>query len=315
MPYLSLDQINSNPIFAPCDENMKEDFFRRINANNCASVIKSFFTNPCTLTGKILNGCSSSGGGRKLKLTKEEYNKLHFYENERYETRRFPLEFEYLLTPENIKKKSLQGLNPDCLLDMLKERDERNIIHSNGVKNICDLFYRVEKKERWVKRNNEQKNEVTGYYINFELRFSTYIPRGFTEDDVNKHNQSMKNLKNTISSYGLFIKNIPRDADCLEHLKNALWCFNIIQKEFKLLQESKRDFYRKYFTTKPFTAFEECGIEVFYARKGYAIDGKRLPNFNRGSVYGLKNSLKLNNIKLKDVGSKKDDLIKYLMKL
>ena len=30
MPYLSLDQINSNPIFAPCDENMKEDFCKRL---------------------------------------------------------------------------------------------------------------------------------------------------------------------------------------------------------------------------------------------------------------------------------------------
>ena len=54
--------------------------------------------------------------------------------------------------------------------------------------------------------------------------------------------------------------------------------------------------------------------EVFFARKGYAIDGKRLPSFNRGSVYGLRLSLKLNNIKQKGL-TKKDDMIKVLMKL
>lgn len=97
-------------------------------------------------------------------------------------------------------------------------------------------------------------------------------------------------------------------------LSHVVKCFNIVEKEFKLVQESKRDFYRKYFTTKPFFAFEETGIEVFFARKGYAIDGKRLPSFNRGSVYGLRLSLKLNNIKQKGL-TKKDDMIKVLMKL
>ena len=97
-------------------------------------------------------------------------------------------------------------------------------------------------------------------------------------------------------------------------LSNHYNCFNIIKKEFKLMEENKRSFYNKYFTTAPFTAFEECGIEVLYARKGYAIDGKRLPSFNRGSVYGLKNSLRRNKIKQKGL-SKKDDIIKVLLKI
>ena len=93
-------------------------------------------------------------------------------------------------------------------------------------------------------------------------------------------------------------------------------CFNIIQKEFKILQVEKKDFYSRYYTYKPFEPYEECGIEVMYARKGYAVDGKRLPNFNRGSVFGLRQSIKENNIKMKDVGgNKKDDLIKFLIKL
>ena len=91
-------------------------------------------------------------------------------------------------------------------------------------------------------------------------------------------------------------------------------CFNIIDKEFKLMQESKRDYYTTYFTNKPFFQFEECGIEVLYARKGYSIDGKRLPSFNRGSVYGLKYSLKQNKIKQMGL-TKKDDIIKVLMKI
>jgi len=80
------------------------------------------------------------------------------------------------------------------------------------------------------------------------------------------------------------------------------------------MQESKRDYYTTYFTNKPFFQFEECGIEVLYARKGYSIDGKRLPSFNRGSVYGLKYSLKQNKIKQMGL-TKKDDIIKVLMKI
>ncbi len=92
-------------------------------------------------------------------------------------------------------------------------------------------------------------------------------------------------------------------------------CFNVIEKEFKLRQESKRDYYTRYFTKKPFFQFEECGIEVLYARKGYAIDGKKLPSFNRGSNWALKESLKDNNIKGRAKLTKKDDMIKALIKL
>ena len=116
------------------------------------------------------------------------------------------------------------------------------------------------------------------------------------------------------NKFGFFL-NIKKQDDSTK-LLSIKSCFNIIEKEFKVLQITKKDFYTKYFTYEPFLPYEECGIEIMYARKGYAIDGKRLPNFNRGSVYGLKHSIKENNIKMKEVGgTKKDDLIKFLMKL
>ena len=97
-------------------------------------------------------------------------------------------------------------------------------------------------------------------------------------------------------------------------LSTVFGSFNIITKEFKLMEINKRNYYQKFFSIIPFTAFEECGIEVIYARKGYSIDGKRLPSFNRGSIFGLKKSLRENKIKLKGL-TKKDDMIKALLKL
>jgi hypothetical protein len=90
--------------------------------------------------------------------------------------------------------------------------------------------------------------------------------------------------------------------------------FNIIEKEFKLMSESKRDTYKRYFHKRPFECFEETGFEFLYARNGYSIDGKRLPNFNRGAVWNLKEALKMNKIPLKGL-TKKDDIIKALMKI
>lgn len=115
----------------------------------------------------------------------------------------------------------------------------------------------------------------------------------------------------SIGASGNRIQYWTENDSCLQNVVN---CFNIIRKEFKLIQEQNREYYSRWFTSKPFTAFEETGIEVLYARRGYSIDGKRMPSFNRGSVYGLKHSLKLNKIKQKGL-SKKDDIIKALLKL
>jgi len=79
-----------------------------------------------------------------------------------------------------------------------------------------------------------------------------------------------------------------------------------------------------------FMPYEECGVECFYVRLGYSSDGKKLPNFNRGTLDCLKYAWKLNigdptskedkakakkNGKAIKMPGKKDDLIKELMKL
>ena len=75
-----------------------------------------------------------------------------------------------------------------------------------------------------------------------------------------------------------------------------------------------------------FTPYEECGIECFYVRLGYATDGKKLPNHNRGTLeclkYAWKNNIgepakanKKKGIKLAKMPTRKDDLIKDLMRL
>jgi hypothetical protein len=140
------------------------------------------------------------------------------------------------------------------------------------------------------------------------------IQRGYVPDST-----FMKNIKHEDQHLHFQLMRFHKQDDSSKLLSIKL-CFNIIQKQFKVLQVTKKDFYIRYFTWQPFLPYEECGIEVLYARKGYSIDGKRLPNFNRGSVYGLKQSVLENNFKMKDVkaihgNTKKDDLIKFLMKL
>jgi hypothetical protein len=143
----------------------------------------------------------------------------------------------------------------------------------------------------------------------FKLNVSLVYPKGI----------EMKNIKHEDQHLHFQLMRFHKQDDSSKLLSIKL-CFNIIQKQFKVLQVTKKDFYIRYFTWQPFLPYEECGIEVLYARKGYSIDGKRLPNFNRGSVYGLKQSVLENNFKMKDVkaihgNTKKDDLIKFLMKL
>ncbi len=306
-----ISAFNANPLNAPIDD--AEGFLQRINANECSSIVKSFFSNPCTLVVNEQDNGSISGGGKCLRINDEQYKQLYFSKTYTHQTIKLPIKYEHLLTLENIKKNYIDRDNVIALVDMIKTRDAGNVIHANGIKSICDVFYTLQRDRKW---NTETKQfEYYNASIHFSLHFKNEIPKGLTKDDIKTHNDKVS-YRQKISTYQLFSINSAL-SECSEKLRAVEWCFKIIQKEFKLLQESKRDYYTKYFTSTPFTAFEECGIEVFYARKGYAIDGKRLPNFNRGSVYGLKHSIRQNNLKLKDVGGsgKKDDLIKFLMKL
>ena len=167
-----------------------------------------------------------------------------------------------------------------------------------------ERFEETLKEENGFLKRNDSNYSFTWYDI--ELTNKRWDDYDFTFKLYGKYK------KGTLLKDTDIYKNI--DVDNKSPLKKYAKCFNIIEKEFKLISERKRDFYKKYFTYKAFTAFEECGIEVLYAKKGYSIDGKRLPSFNRGSVDGLKKSLKENKIKQKGI-TKKDDIIKVLLKL
>ena len=186
------------------------------------------------------------------------------------------------------------------------ENPKHRVLYDKYANNKLNEFdkLRVENRMKNLYDGNPKQYNTTSYTLKIGKRFNTSY-------DVQ------------LCTFGTWIKGtslkIATKCDYRTEKENSFLsnhynCFNIIKKEFKLIEESKRNFYNKYFTFKPFTAFEECGIEVLYARKGYAIDGKRLPSFNRGSVYGLKKSLRQNNIKQKGL-SKKDDIIKVLLKI
>ncbi len=281
---------NSNPLNAPIDN--AEGFLQRINANECASSIQAFFENPSTLIVNEQRNASVHSGGQ-LQVNEQEYQKIKDFISYEEKTNKIklPLCFEYLLTPKNIVANSFNGHSRVALIDMIKKRDEGNVIHSNGVKSICDIYVICSSKA-------ERK-------LDFTLEFKTIIPKGFTKDDIDEHNIKMSDeyaYNKNINKYNLTCINSPL-SECSRKLRKVEWCFNVIQKEFKILQKEKRSYYSKYFTSQPFFAFEECGIEV-------------LSKNNRGSMYGLKQSLLNNGFKMKDVGgSKKNDLIKFLMKI
>ena len=288
----------------------------KANAKKQSDLIRNWFSNPALLHPLYKSKGHSSGGGRTLFISEEDWNGLKFYANSRAETRKLPIKYENIFTKYQGKDKHSQK----AIKEMLEQRDNANKYLDNGVKQICDIYYRCDTDT--IYSSGKDKVNERRYYIDFSIKTFHLYPKGLSLSKINdmiaKQDQdSSVSYGNKIDLYDFQSNYNSHTHEQSEGLETNLWCFNVIQKEFKLLQESKRDFYTRYFTTKPFTAFEECGIEVLYARKGYAIDGKRLPNFNRGSVYGLKHSVKLNNLKLKDVGGsgKKDDLIKFLLKL
>jgi hypothetical protein len=107
--------------------------------------------------------------------------------------------------------------------------------------------------------------------------------------------------------------------------------FNITKKRMKCWNDQNTEIETdRYIEHKKiqgaFIPYEECGIECFYVRLGYATDGKKLPNFNRGTLECLKYAWKSNigepakakkqkGIKIPKMPTKKDDLIKELMRL
>lgn len=276
MPYTTIEKINSNPELAPIDD--KENFIKRINANKCASMMIDFIYNPYLLTHKEENYITYWSGENRIHIDEETYENLLPAIKVFEGTRDTPILPEEYLDLINNKK------------DVEKYE---NKVEESGSYYKIKYVYGLD-KDKWY------KPERVDYILSIGIRIIRHYPK-YTRLNL------IKNSQLSIKSWSCIgeEKFLPKVVDC----------FKVIEKEFKLIQEEKRGYYKRYFTTKPFEAFEECGIEVLYAKKGYAIDGKRLPNFNRGSVWGLKHSLKQNNIKLKDVGTKKDDLIKYLMKL
>ena len=298
MTFTTLYEINSNAQYAPID--FQSDFIQRINANKNTSSISKWFSQPSLLKPKTIDCNGGCGGGRTIDIDKDDYKR--FQTSHRDELPLSDKDELYLLNKYDVNKE---------VKEMIEERNtQHNKIIGNNFKQQYIISYHTEYTRTYYTNELVEEGKII-----FSIKTSVILPKGTTTKQIDQHNKNKEDFSYHINTHNLFKENKTNGTHS-ELLDDKLWCFNIIRKEFKLLEESKRDFYTKYFSTKPFTAFEECGIEVFYARKGYAIDGKRLPNFNRGSVYGLKHSVKENNFKMKDVGgTKKDDLIKFLMKL
>jgi hypothetical protein len=317
MTFTAISEINSNAQYAPLD--FQDDFNKRINSNKTAFFISRWFSNPTLLKSKEQKLGSNTHGQIELDLDDAKLFKTYSSGNDR----------EYKpLTADNIEYLSNKYDLDQRVKNYIQAQDEINSSSNKwNIKRLRTISYTLH-SDKYFKTNEKGLHSTTIKYV-LRLQHTTraILPIGLSLRDIYDYNDSLlssEKFSNSIEK----ISNKSINKKCMEYnrhnnnkihsesLDDKLWCFNIITKEFKLLEESKRDYYKKYFTTKPFTAFEECGIEVFYARKGYAIDGKRLPNFNRGSVYGLKYSIKENNFRMKDVGgSKKDDLIRFLLKL
>lgn len=307
MTFTAISEINSNAQYAPID--FQNDFIQRINANKNASIISRWFSNPSLLKSKEVELELTLHG--KIDIDSDDSktfrNEITYSSDRVYKP----------LTVDNIEYLSNKYDLSKTVKDYIQERDEINSSSNKwNIERLRTISYTLE-CDRVFKKDDLKPSYK--YYLRLQHKTIAHIPKGLSLSDIREYNDSLlgsEKFSYNINTYNILKVNTTNGTHS-ESLDDKLWCFNIIIKEFKLLEECKRDFYRKYFITTPFTAFEECGIEVFYARKGYSIDGKkRLPNFNRGSVYGLKYSIKENNFRMRDVGgSKKDDLIRFLLKL
>lgn len=275
----SITELNTNPIFTPPDFLLNPEY--------------NFFEIDCDDL-EFPNLMKEHPTAKMLKEFIENPYILYNHTEQIMGTRLFHL--------NHIKDK------PDNVFDSIGQTFEwDNPTHRQLYEKYANEFdkLRVENRMKNLYDGNPKQYDSTSYTLK--------IGKGWTTTSFNVELTTFGTWKKG-TSLKIATKYDYRTEKENSFLSNHYNCFNIITKQFKLMEEKKRSFYKKYFTNKAFTAFEECGIEVLYARKGYAIDGKRLPSFNRGSVYGLKSSLRQNKIKQKGL-SKKDDIIKALLKI
>ncbi len=160
-----------------------------------------------------------------------------------------------------------------------------------------------------VNERKQEKEEVECDLFSKRFEISAYISRGYNGLQVCLYENEYKIYKKGNKLSDLEEEGFNRKYN------NYVDSFNIIEKDFKIMDDKKRDSYKKrYFHTKPFEQFPETGIEVLFVNSGFQSNGKRTANFNRGAVWNLKQTCKNNNIKNYSKLSK-NDLNKLMIKL
>tara|TARA_R110001606_G_scaffold90692_5_gene202585 strand:- start:4320 stop:5150 length:831 start_codon:yes stop_codon:yes gene_type:complete len=276
MAFITLTEINTNPIYQPPKEWL-------VNYK-ISKMIEDFFKNPILLKSKSKISHSIKFSGKVI-LNEEEYIKIN--ESGYYEKHKE----HYHLFYDMLKK-----LNPKEQENILNEIEEETT-ENKTTKTTSKCFIIIYKKKI-------VNSDIIRYVCEFNAKITVTFKKYSLIEELLKNREFKYGFSNFC--YESYIKQ--------GGLNKYINSFNIIEKDFKLMSENKRDTYKRYFHSKPFECFEETGIEFLYARSGYSIDGKRLPNFNRGAVWNLKNALKMNKIPLKGL-TKKDDIIKALMKI
>ena len=276
MSYLTLNEINSNEKYAPI--GYEKQFKQRIIKDTCMNELNSFFSNPFLLKSKIIEDSTTELG--RFKVEEQRWkNNTNFYDGQHLEL-------------EDFKYNKISTSDFKIVIDHLRKKIKKSDIWNFQDERELKYIPRVELLYKYVdKKTNEME-------ITYKLTGSLIVPKYTLLKDFKGGRNNLK----------------PSNFKFERNLESCIRAFNIIQKCFKVMDSSKLEYYSRWFNMKPFQQFEENGFEILYARKGYSIDGKRLPSFNRGSCYGLKRSLKINNIKQKGL-TKKDDMIRALMKI
>lgn len=261
--YLTIGEINSNPIYNPLPQFIDEE-------NKISNMIKDFFNNPVLLKSR-----KSTYIQRGLGVKKNPnflYEEIMLIDNtQKEEYFRFDREYPIHLLP--FKK---YGSHINSLIMKLESEKEDNDLYKTNYEIFItkDIHY----------KNKNFVEAQLGYKI------ITTFKKGQKLSELEKEGMHRK-------------------------YNNYIDAFNIIEKEFKCMQETNKDSYKKtYYHTRPFEQFEETGIEVLFVNSGFQSNGRRKPNFNRGAVSNLKNTCKMNKIKGYS-RMNKNDLIKILIKL
>ena len=277
MTYLTIDEINNNPIYAPYPPFLR------------GKIMDDFIQSPVLLADKNV-GKSSTWTTHTFKLPDTELPGFGNIKNQDHKIYNVP-HIQLMILREY--STNLQRF--DEVASQLKLDGEVTIVngHKRTHHSTCDLEVSF--------TTTAVSHQVPDEYCDDGRVFSMKWV----------HEPGFK-IRINIKSWTTLSRGSPWVKTNFNRLDDITEFFNVIEKEYKIMEEKKRDYYSRYFTKKPFFAFEETGIEVLFARKGYSIDGKRLPSFNRGSVWNLKQSLKENGIKQKGL-TKKDDIIKALM--